>query len=527
MLLFFLAFYYLTNAGWYKIGDEVVMSAVAKQIAQEGRIGIEKEQIPRIGLYRDDSVVGPDGSYYFKWGIGQSLIQVPFYLLYRLLTGVPLYPNLVVSDFDTTILSELMIIFLCPSLISALGCVLVFLLGARLGFSKSTSLLVTLIYGIATLAWPYSKSLMSETAQNVALLGSVYGAVCYRSNRHRRFLVLSGACMGFTLLTKVLLIIILPLIVFYLLGVSRWRKSLHDLMIYFIPVFLVFVGVQLWFNDLRYGSVWKFGYDQGFDALGFSTPIYVGLWGLWASPGKGFFFYSPIAILGLICAGVFYQRKRAEALLFLAIMAAITVPHAMWCSWSGDWSWGPRFLLPVTPYLIVPAGFFFSKWKVKSPLTRLAVILLIIVSFAIQLLGVFVHPFSFIQARTEVVRNLVEIDEYSSRSLYIEDTFVNFSPLFSHIVGNWWLFKHMIFSYDIWKDVPWRVLGGFELSTPRWVKGNRTVPFWWPISFSLVSPDEKNRIMLLALVNSLLVIWAGMRLKRIPGVIDEENFPKT
>ncbi|MBW2028485.1 MAG: hypothetical protein JRJ31_05350 [Deltaproteobacteria bacterium] len=522
-LLFFLAFYYLTNAGWYKIGDEAVMSAVAKQIVQKGRIGIEQEQLPNIGPYQDDSVMGQDGAYYFKWGIGQSLIEAPFYFLHRLLTGLPLHPNIAISDFDTTMISELMMISLCPSLISALGCALVFLLGLRLGFSKATSLFVTLIYGLGTMAWPYSKSLMSEATQNVSLLGSVYGAVCYGLSPRRRFLLLSAACMGFAVITKVLLIVLSPFIVFYVLGVRRSRRSYYDLVICFVPVMLLFLGLQLWFNYVRYNSPWEFGYDQGFDALGFSTPLYVGLWGLWMSPGKSFFIYTPIAILGLACAGVFYRKRRWEALLFLAVIVGTTVPHAMWCSWSGDWSWGPRFLLLLTPYLIVPTGFFFGKWGAKSPLKKSVVVLLILISLGVQVLGVSIHPFSYVEARTEVIHRLVEIEEYSYKSLTIEDAIAHFSPLPSHVVGNWWLFKHMILSYDIWKDAPWNILGDFELPDLKWVKGNRVIPFWWPISFSLVSPEEKKRIGLLALANLLLVIWIGMRLAPIIRIRNEDS----
>ena len=58
-----------------------------------------------------------------------------------------------------------------------------------------------------------------------------------------------------------------------------------------------------------------------------------------------------------------------------------------------------------------------------------------------------------------------------------QDTFNNFSPYFSHVAGNWWLFKHMVLSYDLWSDSPWRQLGNFGLDPPLWFIGNRTIPF--------------------------------------------------
>jgi hypothetical protein len=100
---------------------------------------------------------------------------------------------------------------------------------------------------------------------------------------------------------------------------------------------------------------------------------------------------------------------------------------------------------------------------------------------------------------------------------------MNFSPLFSHIVGNWWLFKHMLFSYDLWSDVPWKVIGDFDLSLPQGVVGNRTIPFWWPVMLPLISPPSKAWVHPLAAANLLLVIWWGLRLSRLSGKPPEEE----
>jgi len=73
----------------------------------------------------------------------------------------------------------------------------------------------------------------------------------------------------------------------------------------------------------------------------------------------------------------------------------------------------------------------------------------------------------------------------------------------------------MIFSYDIWKDVPWKILGDFHLTTPTWVVSNKAIPYWWPVAFPLVAPDSLKWVFSLAIVNFLLVVLAGLRLKRL------------
>jgi len=522
LFVFFLTFYYFTNAGWYKAGDELFIHTVARQIVQEGRLGFDPKELPDdMVAYKDIVSKGPNGQYYFKWGLGQSLVEVPFYFIHSLIWKPFPARKKTVNYTHAYLFPELMIIFLCPSVISALGCALIFLFGVRLGFSKRVSIFLSLIYGFGTMVWPYSKSLMSETTLNVALLGGVYAVVSYVSTLRRWWLAVSGACLGFALLTKLTTIVTIPVFVVYVLLTVRSRRAMADLLIWFVPPLLASMGVQFWHNFIRYGSLWHFGYDQGWDSLGFYTPLYVGLWGLIASPGKSYFLYTPISVLGLTSAWRFFRKRRPEALMFLGVVLTVTVLYARWWSWAGDWAWGPRFLLIITPYLILSAGFFFETWVRKSRLKKILVISLFVLSLSIQVLGVTIHPFSFIESRTEVVDQIVERKSSSYLSMYNENAFVNFSPIFSHIVGNWWLFKHMVFSYDIWSDVPWRVLGRFKSSPPRGLEGQRTIPFWWPVVFPLISSSARPWIYSLGAANLLILIWWGLRVKRLFN-IDEK-----
>ena len=515
LFMFFFTFYYFTNAGWYQGGDSFFMHLVAKQISQKGKLGFDRKQLPEnIDAHEDVWGKGPNGQYYFKWGLGQSLVEVPFYMLHSLIWKPVTSRNITENRVSSALFTELMTVFLCPSLISSIGCVLVFLFGLRLGFSRQVSLLLSLIYGIGTMVWPYSKLLMSEVTLNVALLAGTYGVFSYVSDLKGRWLALSAVCLGFAFMTKVTSVVTIPVVVGYVLFSVRSRKAVYDFIIFFLPLFLASIGIVLWYNLIRYGDFWQFGYNQGMDSLGFRTPLYVGLWGLLLSPGKSYFLYTPISILGLSSAWAFFKKRRPEALMFLGICLTFTLLHALWWSWAGDWAWGPRFLLVITPYMILPAGFFFETWRRQKSLKKVIVILLLVFSISIQVLGVSIHPFSFIESRTRIVNQIVDIRSLTYRSTYSESAFVNFSPMFSHIIGNWWLFKHMFFSYDIWSDVPWQVLGFSNSKPPTWMKGNRTIPFWWPISFSVISPTDKPWIYSLGAINFLFVLWWGLQMRR-------------
>jgi len=253
LFVFFLFVYYFTNAGWYKGGDEAAMRLVAMSIAERGKISFQlREPIDKSS--EADIIKGADGSYYFKFGLGQSLVQVPFYSLHSLI--FPSSPDTGVGgqDDDERLISELMVLFLCPSIISALGCLLVFRLGLRLKFSIPNALLVSLIYGFGTMAWPYSKSLMSEATLNVAILGGVYGAVSYISTGRPFWLLVSGFCLGFASITKPISCLAIPVVILYVVASAPTKRTLlHLVSVFGIPL-AGFMCLQLWHNEIGRAS---------------------------------------------------------------------------------------------------------------------------------------------------------------------------------------------------------------------------------------------------------------------------------
>jgi hypothetical protein len=515
LFLFFGAFYYLTNAGDSKWGDEHCMILVAREIVEHRRIGFNADRITSVPYWDHFATKGPDSLYYVKYGLGQSLVEVPFLMLHRVIlggTGSDDSPR-----NQSWFRAEFTFLILCPSVISALGCVLFYLFSLRLGFSQRVSVLLILVYGLGTMVWPYSKSFMSETTLNVAILGGVYGAVQYVADKKRLWIAVSGACMGFAVLTKVTALLAIPVIVVYTVSSLKIKKSMFDLLLFFVPPLAFFFGLQAWHNLVRYGNAWELGYRTGSDALGFGTPMLVGLWGLLLSPGKSFFLYAPATLLGLIGLTPFARRRRKELLLGLTICIVFVLFHARWWAWAGDWAWGPRFLLVITPFILLPCGVLFEIWNGMKRLHRFLILTLILASVGIQFLGVAVHPFSYIEVRGRVLDQLMApgMSVLTYRRFYTESALDQFSPLFSHIAGNWWLLKHIVFSYDLWSDVPWKCLGDFHLNPPLWVIGNRTIPFWWPVSLPLFSQGTCRWVYPLAVATILALVWGGIRVARI------------
>jgi len=137
LLFFFVSFYFFTNAGWYLPGDELTMLKVAKKMVSTSYLGFRLEETSSEA--EDDLVKGRSGLYYYKYGLGQSLVESPFLLLHQTFFGWSK------PDLDYS-MSELLFVLLCPSLVSAVGCILIFNLSNLLRFSRKTSLGLALVY---------------------------------------------------------------------------------------------------------------------------------------------------------------------------------------------------------------------------------------------------------------------------------------------------------------------------------------------------------------------------------------------
>jgi hypothetical protein len=349
----------------------------------------------------------------------------------------------------------------------------------------------------------------------VVILGGVYAAVGYRSTARRRWLILSGTLMGFAFITKSVSAVVFPMLVAYLLLSTPCRRVLLDLVLYFgVPV-MVFVGIQGWHNFIRYDSFIEFGYSFGWDHLGFSTPLIVGLWGLLLSPGKSLFVYSPVILLGLFSFRRFLDTRKNEALLSLGIILAFIVPHASWWAWSGDRSWGPRFLLPIIPYFIFPLGCFIELWTQRSKLYRRLCISLAAFSIGIQILGVAIDPQQFPRYRQRLLGELADSHGMSPRLLFLDLSYVHFNPELSHIMGNYWFLKHVLFSYDLWSDPPWKMIGNFDLTQSRAAEKEKIVPFWWPAAFPIILPSVIWWVVLLASTKLFFALMCGIQLRRL------------
>jgi hypothetical protein len=404
LLIFFLSLYLLTANGRIDSGDGDAIYQVTRSMVEKraftmpppppeeksydsfGR-EIPQEILAGAGAY---GAWGTDGHYYGKCAIGQSLIAIPLYF-----GGLML--GRVVPSLDIHFLTRFSTAMLNP-LVSALVCALVFGFCTQFGFPTRSAVTLTLVYGLGTIAWPYSKTFYNEPLVTMFLLASVYALIFLRSTGRMARLLLAGGLWGASIMVKLTALITAPALLLYLVARGREkgqrpRDLIGDLALLFAPV-LGSVSVIFWYNAVRFGS----GFDTGYRTVRWSLAGgLTGLYGLLFSPGRGLFLYMPILILSVLALSSFYKQHKWEATLFFLIIAAYTLFHSAYNFWEGGGVWGPRLLLPIIPFLIIPLGSILPAISKRKCLEFLFVALLFC-SILIQISAISVSNIRHLQA---------------------------------------------------------------------------------------------------------------------------------
>lgn len=397
-LMFFLS--YLVSLGLGKNSiDELYRFKITESIAEEG-------------IYPGIKTWGKEA--FSKFGYLQPLMATPLYL-----SGKALGIKSILGKRP-----EIVFVLLFNPLISTINCLLLFYIARKLGNDFRISFLLSLSYGWATPSWVYAKTFFSEPLQTFAVLLMFYGLVKIEQEITTKWLLVFGCGWAIAITNNYYPAILLLPLAFWL-GIFLIKKSntlyqrLRGIGLAFIFP-LLSLGSLFLYNWGRYGSFWEFGYN---DERGFSNPLYVGVVGLLFSSGKGIFWYVPLLWVSLFFFRTFFRQHRHIAEAITIMFFSYLFGYAGWWSWHGGWCWGPRFLVPLLPLLILPMGEFFRKEK---DFFWGAIILGI--SFVVQLSAVSVH-YSFSQPTLFKPSSMTETMAY-------------FIPKFSPIINHWsYLFK--------------------------------------------------------------------------------------
>ncbi len=498
VFLFFLSIYITTAGGHYYSSDGLTVYLVAKSLVTTGSVFLQNTD-----TYAQLAIISGIGGNAVPVVLpAQSMLMIPFYLAGHILSSF--FP-VQFSDY----LLQLVTSFL-NSFVTALLIMFFYSFVRKLDYSKRVAIFSSLIFGLTTIIWPYSKYDFSEPVVSLFLFGAFYWLFAFAKDKLLYQIVLAGTFIGIAQLTKVAAILAIgPLLLYYLWVLYADWKERRDIRLIIVNL-VIFGGVLTFFysgifvyNFIRFGSLSSTGYG----VLEFTNPIFTGIYGLTISTGKGFFLYSPTAVLLFFGIRGLY-RKYAAMTLTIIVMALITVIFfSRLYVWHGDVALGPRYLVYLTPFLMLPVAEVVSNLSKKGNIFKSFFVAIVITGFVVQLITISVFYNTYLN---RLIKDYPDkIGGYNAATRNLDLDAVWYEPEFAPIKGellslpkrlsNWRGIVEdrdgIMFPGDVSKMFTW-----FEIEVPD---------FWW-VYFSI---SKVPKIYLLSLMLPFTVfLFSGYRL---------------
>ena len=470
-------------------GDATPIYEVAESLVERHAVHIQTRWPPAAPL-------GRDGRIYAVSSLLPSLMQLPGatlrHFVLRWADRQPLVTRAYVTDLSLPLAAHV-----GPAATAALVCLLFFTLCRRLGLSPPLVLWGTAAVGFGSIVAVYARMPYSEIAQVACFTGFFGRLLMVRREPTLRGGVALGTWAGLLLNAKV--VFAGSLLGAGVLLLWAWRRELRRLR----PLaagaaigFLPWLALLLLYNWARWGSAFTLGPRPTGE---FVSKTWIGLYGLFLSPGKSIFLYAPPLLLTVLALPALLRQHRELLLAILLTAGPVVYVSASLSFWSGDYAWGPRYLVFATPVLLLPGLLVFDQklqaargWARRGLRALLGALLA--VGIFVQVLGSAFYWDLWIRvAFTASEKWLGKPDTGGSAFMTLgvgcgacfEQMYaLNWLPPFQPIVGHWWLLKHVP-SGDDWitaeADAPWHTYTRLRLDIREVYPVGRTD--WWFLDY--------------------------------------------
>ena len=266
-------------------------------------------------------------------------------------------------------IAQVALTFVTAALPTALMGALIYRLLARFTARPWPRIWVVLGYGLLTPAFAYAGSFYGHQLSAALLFGVFYLVFIKQKRLGRPTLLGIGLLLGYSVITEypsALVGGVLFLYVFYRLDDKRrigWVMLAGVLiaagwMAYNTAVF----GAPL---ELGYShsELWTKQHETGFMSL--TLPHWEAIWGITFGAFRGLFLLSPLLLLAGPGFALWWRsgEHRPELWVALSSVGAMFLFNSSSIMWWGGFAVGPRYLLPMLPFMALPLIFLFREWE--------------------------------------------------------------------------------------------------------------------------------------------------------------------
>ncbi|PWT93471.1 MAG: hypothetical protein C5B54_01780 [Acidobacteria bacterium] len=369
--------YICTDVGTVNSPDSEIVFRQAESLALTGSLIVHPlENWKHFGVAR-----GKDDRLYPVFGIGEALALVP---LIKVITYFDLPHHIDLTPFMAAKETSTILRFygsLLNILITALSVVILFQILISLGLSRFISASVVLLYAFGTLAWSYANTYFSEPLAIFFLLLGFWLLILRESKRNLVLFFLSGLCVGLAASAHITAILFFPFYLMYAVlqivfndDHSKQKPVLSQIVVHCASLcigFFVIAGLIGYYNFYRFGSIFETG--RTIDPFGhlkfdYGKPVwpFTGIYGLLLSGYKSLFCFCPLMLFSIFCWPSLHQKRRSLSwtLILLCVFRLFFI--ASRSDWHGGASLGPRYLLMMISFMMIPIGFWLQQSKSKT-----------------------------------------------------------------------------------------------------------------------------------------------------------------
>ena len=284
-----------------------------------------------------------------------------------------------------------------------------YLINRTYDHSVKISLTLTIILGLATCFWAYSQTTLNSVPVCFFILLGFLFFRKFELQKTPLHLVFSAICLGFGFLIRPdIVLFILPLTLLFLFDLIKQKNKILKIISFISPLFL-FAYLRNYIEGTRFmdktyeltdPSSFEFANPMGTESAFFISEIIAtvapivdrfsgcsvgctvvnevtfpeGIVGLLLSPGVGLFVFVPVLLTVFFSFPDFYRKNKASIVFFISLVSIYVVYFGSLDLWHGLVAWGPRYLLVIIPFMLIPLG---TSLKIRDK-KFLAIILILL-----------------------------------------------------------------------------------------------------------------------------------------------------
>ena len=258
--------------------------------------------------------------------------------------------------------------FVTAALVALFYCFLL-----QLGTSTRWSLGAAALLALTSFVAPFSTGFFQHSSEALFLLAAFYCLFRDRQSPDWRWRLSAGVSAALLIQFRFPAVVALPGLIFYH-GIVLWKRSRRPVgrsstvasmlrqSAPFAAALVVGFALHALDQYAKFGTIRSVG---NYATLRNHNPLLVGLYGFLFSPGESIFLFTPLLVLAPWTLHRLFRRYPMEVVFILVQTGFYLFFYSKFDDWHGLWCFGPRYLVPLVPLLLLPLGPWLQEgnWK--------------------------------------------------------------------------------------------------------------------------------------------------------------------